>query len=92
MTTDFDKIEEARKLLKLPERATLKEVKDAYRTLCLKYHPDKCDKNKKKSEEMFKKISQAYRIIIDYCASYQFPFTKTDVGEERLQNFYDGWF
>ncbi len=40
--TGFKQIDDARKLLGLDEAATLKEIKDAYRDLALKYHPDKC--------------------------------------------------
>ncbi len=93
MTIDFDKIEEARKLLDLPSKATMKEIKDVFRKLSLKYHPDKCsNENKKECEEMFKKINRAYSVIMDYCASYKYSFTKNDTGEEQLPDFYDGWF
>lgn len=97
---DFKEIDEARKTLELGETATLREIKDAYRKLALKYHPDKCKTgDSKNSEEMFKKITAAYDIITAYCAGYRYSFKKKDMGgnadseldEEILKNFYDGW-
>ncbi len=96
----FKEIDEARKTLELGETATLKEIKNSYRSLALKYHPDKSKKeDEKKSEEMFKKITAAYDKIIAYCAGYRYSFKKKDVedtadrelDEKILKNFYDGW-
>ena len=57
----FEDIDMARKMLSLGERATLAEIKEAYRRLSLKYHPDKCaDEDKQKCEKMFKKIKPIY--------------------------------
>jgi len=35
-------IEKARKILKLSEKASIAEVKNSYKKLVKKYHPDKC--------------------------------------------------
>jgi len=97
---DFKQIDEARKLLGLAEDATLQEIKEAYRRLALKYHPDRCKgKNKKEHEEMFKKISHANDTLIAYCAGYRHSFKEKDVKRntmdkatyEHLKRFYDGW-
>jgi len=49
--------------------ATTSEIKKAYRKLAMKYHPDKqsskTDSEKKKAEDRFKEISQAYDILGD---------------------------
>lgn len=50
------------KILGVSPQATLDEIKKAYRTLALKYHPDK-NKGDKQAEEMFKKISEAYAVL-----------------------------
>jgi len=53
---DVKQINEARQILGLEEDATMEEIKKSYRVLAHKYHPDKCeDEKKKECEEMFKK-------------------------------------
>ena len=42
--------------------ASTDDIKRAYRKLALKHHPDQNQDNKKESEELFKKISQAYSV------------------------------
>lgn len=98
---DFKQIEDARKLLGLDEEATMEEIKDAYRNLSLKYHPDRCkEPDKKHCEEMMKKINHAMDVIATYCAGYRFSFKEKEVKKnvmdkelyEHLKRFYDGWF
>jgi len=97
---NFKEIDEARKILGLGESATLQEIKDAYRKLVLKYHPDRSKSTDKRHDtEMFRKITAAYDIVMAYCMNYQYSFKKEDVeemidkemDEEFLKNFYDGW-
>ncbi|MFA5119187.1 MAG: DnaJ domain-containing protein [Candidatus Omnitrophota bacterium] len=99
--TDYKKIEEARRLLGLGEDASLDEIKDAYRALSFKYHPDRCkNPDKKDCEEKFKRINHAKDLIMHYCANYRFSFKESDVKKnsmdretyEHLKRFYDGWF
>jgi len=80
------------------ETATLAEIKEAYRRLSLKYHPDKCaDEDRQRCEEMFKKINRANRILMSYCASYRYYFAEEDVkkvtgkafAEEHTKGFYE---
>ncbi|MFC2060972.1 J domain-containing protein [Elusimicrobiota bacterium] len=93
-------ISQAKRLLGLEEKATLKEIRDSYRKLSLKYHPDRCDENrKKKCEEKFKKINNAYDIIMDYCAGYRYSFYDETIEEndpdkeyrEHMERFYGDW-
>jgi len=53
------------KILDLDTNATLRQIKKRFRELVLKYHPDKCN-NKKTAETKFKKIVEAYEMIIRY--------------------------
>jgi len=94
----FKDIDEARKILGLGETATLSEIKGAYRKLSLKYHPDKCaDENKQRCENMFKKLNEANRILMSYCASYRYSFAEKEVKtvtdeadeEEHFWRFYE---
>ncbi len=97
----FRQVEEVRMLLGLSEEASLEDIKEVYRNLSLKYHPDRCkEKDKKHCEEMFKKINQARDIILNYCANYKYSFKEKDIKKnamdkelyEHLKRFYDGWF
>lgn len=51
-------------ILELPISATDKEIKAQYRRLAKKYHPD-LHQNDRQAEEMFKQITEAYKILSD---------------------------
>lgn len=57
------------KLLNVSENASEKEIKNSFRKLSLKYHPDKqvnkSEAEKKEAEDQFKKINQAYQVLSD---------------------------
>jgi DnaJ-class molecular chaperone len=53
-------------MLGVSENASLDEIKKAYRSLALKYHPDKVSQEKKaEATERFKEISEAYYVLSD---------------------------
>ena len=80
---------------------TLEEIKNAYRRLASQYHPDKLDKlHKKEGEALFKRITEARDVILNYCAHYRYSFKKEDVENVRsdqdfehdfIRQFYDDW-
>jgi len=51
-------------LLGVPRRATLKDIRQAYRKLARKYHPD-LNPGDKTAEEKFKQIQEAYEVLSD---------------------------
>lgn len=51
-------------ILGVGRSATEKEIKQAYRKLARKYHPD-VNPNKKEAEEKFKEVSEAYEVLSD---------------------------
>ena len=53
-------------ILGVAKSASLAEIKKAYRSLALRYHPDRvAEAEKKKAEERFKEISEAYGVLSD---------------------------
>ena len=53
-------------ILGVQKNASVDEIKRAYRTLALKYHPDRVPADQKKeAEEKFKEISEAYAVLSD---------------------------
>ena len=51
-------------VLGVEKNATDDQIKKAYRKLAVKYHPDK-NPGDKNSEEMFKKVAEAYEVLSD---------------------------
>mgnify|MGYP001450150471 CR=1 FL=1 len=80
---NFEKIDKARKILELEERASLVEIKKAYRSLSKKWHPDRCEKGDEKlCHERMKEINKAYKILLEYVEHYCYPFSKEKVIED----------
>lgn len=75
----YQQITEARKLLELPEQASLAEIKANYRKLLRKHHPDGSSKNKAERNEMTTRLTLAYKTIITYCNQYKFSFSKEEI-------------
>jgi len=81
--TDFELIDEARKILGLPCDATMSEIKSAYRILANQYHPDKNHDNTD-VEEKFKAVADAYQILETFCQNYRFSFNEQVVSDTVL--------
>lgn len=81
---NFKQVDEARKILGLGE-ASIEEIKNAFRNLALKYHPNRCkEKDKKHCEEMFKRINHAKDIIGSYWANYRYSFKEKEVRKNSM--------
>jgi len=52
-------------VLGVAKGASADEIKQAFRRLALRHHPDRNPSNKKEAEEKFKEISEAYEILSD---------------------------
>jgi molecular chaperone DnaJ len=52
-------------VLGVSKNATPDEIRNAYRQLTKKWHPDRNPKNKKEAEEKFKEITEAYEVLSD---------------------------
>jgi len=75
----YEKIENARNLLELPERATMEQIKINFRKLVHKWHPDKCTEDQHICTEKTRMITNAYKTIITYCSQYRYSFTKKEI-------------
>lgn len=71
---DWQKIEAAKELLGLEDKATLAEIKGAYRGMSKIYHPDLAgEEQARKGQVKMHEIAEAYRILVYYCVNYRFP-------------------
>lgn len=52
-------------VLGIDRAASADQIKQAFRRLALKHHPDRNSSNKQEAEERFKEISEAYEILSD---------------------------
>lgn len=77
---DFGEIDRARRLLGLGECATLLGVKEVYRRLAHQCHPDKHPATRR-AEGAFEAVTEAYRLLADYCQVGGCTFRAPDVGE-----------
>lgn len=66
-------------------KATMDEIKIAYREQAKKYHPD-VNVGNRTSEERFKDINEAYRILSDISAKKKYDRTwNTNIGKKRAK-------
>jgi len=71
---------EARIVLGLGERATLKEIKTRHRELVKRHHPDMGNSD---DPETIRKVNAAYRVLIDYVTAYHFSFAEDEFYEQN---------
>ncbi len=74
----YQDLYQAKELLHLSDTATMQEVKTNYRSLMNRWHPDKNSGNPEECEEMAKKITLAYSVIMSYCENYRYDFTEKE--------------
>lgn len=72
---DWEKIVAARDLLGLEEKATLAEIKKAYRRLAKEHHPDLAGSREGGEQRpvAMHEITAAYQVLLAYCQHYRFP-------------------
>ena len=76
----FKEIDEARKLMELGQETTLNDIKESYRKLAQKYHPDN-DPHNPDLEKKFESITKAYKLLISFCGQGLHPEEKCSFRE-----------
>ena len=74
-------------ILNINKNATQEEIKNSYKKLAMKYHPDKNIENKKEAENKFKEVSEAYEVLSDKEKKYEYDNGRNIVINQ--QNPYD---
>lgn len=69
----------ARDLLGLGERATIKEVKQAYRRLSKEHHPDTAGQGG--APVAMHEITAAYQTVVRHCEQYPIPLSREESDE-----------
>lgn len=72
----------AKSLLGLRETSTTKEIKNKYKNLMKKWHPDKHKDDPEKATKMSVMINEAYEIIMNYCNSYEYAFDEESIKQK----------
>ena len=72
------------KVLGVAKTASADEIKQSYRKLARKYHPD-ANKGDSKSEERFKEISEAYNVLSDEKRRKEYDEARTLFGADRFR-------
>ncbi len=67
-------IKEALETLNLPTWVSLKEIRERYRALSKKYHPDVS-----KDGEKMREINKAYTVLKNYIENYRFTFSRDEI-------------
>ena len=75
-------------VLGVSNSATQREIKKAYRTLALRYHPDRNHGNEEANEEIFKNVNTAHEILSDTTKRARYDL---DLRIGRSYNFDDNF-
>ncbi|CAD2087932.1 heat shock protein DNAJ homologue Pfj4, putative [Plasmodium vinckei brucechwatti] len=80
-------------VLGVPQDADISVIKKSYRTLAMKWHPDKNPNNKAEATERFKQISEAYEVLSDPKRRRKYDLYGTDEGyamgdNDEFSNFH----
>jgi len=79
--TEWQEIALAREVLGLGERATLGEIKRAFRKRCKIHHPDLNHIDSDQKNEAVGRLIEAQQVLLGYCEQYRFPLAP-EKGEE----------
>lgn len=94
--SDKKALTQAAQVLGIRGKASLKEIRAAYKRHMNEWHPDKCRDGEKASLEMAQKLNHAYDILIEYCEDVPFDFSdegmESTAGESSTEEFWNEHF
>ena len=70
---EWQAIDEARQLLNLAERATMGEIKRAYRKMCKLHHPDVAGPEAPADGAVIRELTRGYDLLMRYCEQFRIP-------------------
>ncbi len=76
----------ARDLLGLGEKASLGEIKKAYRLLCKQHHPDLADPGE--ADLPMHDLTDAYRLLLDLCENYPVPLPPAELEPQSDEDWW----
>jgi DnaJ-class molecular chaperone len=86
-----ESVNEAAKLLGIPERASLNEIRIHYYELIKEWHPDVSQNDPGVSHEMTIRLKDAYDLLVDYCMNHRFSFRTADLAKNLEDSPADYW-
>jgi translocation protein SEC63 len=72
-------------ILDVPTSATVKQIKKAYKTMSLKWHPDKNPNNRAAAEAKFMMVAKAYEALTDPVAKENYEKFGNPDGKQSLE-------
>ncbi len=82
----YEQLQQALEEFELPQRVSLKKLRERHRQLVRRHHPDK---GEVADGEKIRRINAAYKILSEYVGDYQFDFSREQFldqyPEERLR-------
>ena len=75
---EWQAIDEARRLFNLGDRATLGEIKRAYRQRCKQHHPDVVGEESTDDAAIIRELTRGYDLLMRYCDQFRIPLVPDD--------------
>jgi curved DNA-binding protein CbpA len=82
--SSYEQLLKAKTLLSLGEKASLAEIKNHYKKLIRKWHPDNNPDNQEEANVMSAQINTAYKILLEYCKNYEYPLDEESLKKATL--------
>jgi len=86
----YKAILEAAEVLGITSAVTQEQIKKKYRELVKQWHPDKCQAAPEECKKMTARITEAYKLILEYIENYKFSFEEEEI-RQNLSIDSDGW-